>query len=297
MPEPAPNPAPFRTADAMKDGLVAGLAGAFAVAAVHGLADVIAGAPLRTPTLLGLLFAHGAESAARTTAPDLAVAFRFTVLHMAVWIVLGAGASLLVSWVDSRPRFASVAFGAFAFVFISASYLSGAYSIEGLPPLHLWVGTLIGAAAAAAYLSSRHPHLAQHIERERMTAATRREIERALGFELEARTALEAAVTRFPDSPLARIAQDKRAHLEPLVQAAADLGLQATDGKDAAWKAETHEEALRRALAHEHQGIELYDSFLAAVPEVRIRELFLRLRVHAADTVVPELEGALDDSA
>lgn len=282
----------FRPADMLKDGLVAGLTGALVVAAAHGVADVVAGEPLRTPTTLGVLLGQG--GAAARAVPEIEVAFRFTVLHMLVWAALGIAASALISWVDSRPRFASAAFAGFAFVFISASYVAGAFSVEGLPPLHLWVGTLLGSGSAAAYLAWRHPQLALHIEREHMTQTTLGEIERALALEASGCAALERAAERFPGSPAATIATGKRGHVMILARLADELGLEQPEDGSPAWSAEGLEDSLRAALAHEREMVDLYDRFLAVVPEMRIREAFVRLRYHSEDETIRKLEEALD---
>jgi hypothetical protein len=211
------------------------------------------------------------------------------------WLSLGIAGSALISIVDTRPKLASIVFTGFAFAFISLSYLAGAFSVPGLAPMHLWIGTLLGSAAAAAYLARRHPKLAGHIERVHLTETTRSEIEGALALEASGSAALEAAAARFPDSPLAGILEAKQGHVHILSTLAGDLGLNGPGPGDSepAWQAETVDEALRAAIAHEREIVDLYDRFLSVVPELRIRDVFLRLRYHALDTTIPQLEEAL----
>ncbi len=276
-----------------RDGLVAGLLGALVVAVSHGVADLVSGDPLRTPTILGALLFGGLEDAQNATA-DLGLALRFTGTHVLVWAVLGSAGSVLISIVDSRPRLASIVFGGFAFVFISVSYLSGAFSVPGLGPMHLWIGTLLGSAAAAGYLSWRHPQLRSHIERVHLTKTTRSEIERALALEASGLAAFESSATAFPDSALPGVLQEKRSRVDALSKLVSELGLQAPASPAPAFEAASAGEAVRCAIEHERELVDLYDSFLAVVPEMHIREIFLRLRYDAEDGTIRGHEGAPD---
>lgn len=290
---PAAEASSPRPSEVVRDGVVAGLIGAGVVAVAHGAADALSGELLRTPTVLGALLTEGA-AAARAATPDPELALEFTGLHVAVWLVLGIAGSGLITLVDTRPKLASLVFGTFAFVFISLSYLSGAYAIPGLGAMHLWVGTLLGSAAAAGYLSWRHPQLAAHIEGVRLTGTTRSEIERALALETSGCAAFEAAAAAFPDSPLERVLEEKRGHVLILSKLVTDLGLQTPTDPRPAWQADSADAAMRAAIAHERELVDLYDRFLAGVPELHIRDVFLRLRFHAVDSTIAQLERALE---
>jgi hypothetical protein len=202
----------------------------------------------------------------------------------------------MISVVDTRPKLASIVFAATAFVFISLSYLAGAFSVPGLAPMHLWTGSLAGSAAAAAYLSWRHPKLASHLERVNLTATTRAEIERALALEASGSVAFEISAAEFPESPLANVLNEKQGHVYILSKLAKDLGLAAPSNADPAWQPSTLDDTLRAAIAHERDLIDLYDRFLAAVPEMHIRDVFLRLRFHAIGSTLAQLEAALSGS-
>lgn len=294
--EPQASSPGLRPITVLRDGLLAGALGAVVVAIAHGVADLAAGDPLHTPSVLGVLVSEGVE-AARSAGSDIETAIRFTGLHLTLWALLGIVGSLLISIVDSRPKLASLVFSGFAFVFISASYLVGAFSIPGLAPLHLWVGTLLGSASAAGYLGWRHPHLAGHIQREHLTETTLREISRALALETRGAAAFAAAAARFPDSALARIVEAKRGHVKILEELAEDLGLEQPPPGEPPGPPSDAAAALRTAIAHEREVVELYDRFLAVVPEVRVRDVFLRLRYHAVDQILPQLQKGLDDDA
>lgn len=278
-----------------QDGLVAGLIGAFLVAAIHLIADLVAGEPFRTPTVLAVLVVDG-SAAARDAEASVGTALRFTLFHVAVWLVLGWIGSWLVSLVDVRPRLASYVFAGFAFVFISMLYVSGAFSIPGLESLHLWLGTLLGSATAAGYLIWRHPKLAGHVKAEQLTETTRLELERALEHEAADLAAYRVAAERFPSPIITKMIEEKRTRSAMLRSRCEALGLPPSAEPETAhpWSATNAEEALHEALAFERATIEFYDRFLAIVPELQIRELFLRLRYHVLDTTIPELERAID---
>ena len=174
------------------DGVVAGLIGAFVAALAHLVADAAVGVPLRTPTVLGQLVIGGLAST-ENVHPDVQTAFWFTCIHMILWSVLGTLGSWLISLVDAHPRLLAAIFGGFVIGFVSLLYAAGAFSIPGLPPLHLWIGTLLGSGASAAYLAQRHPKLMGHVGRAHLTPTTIAEIVRALAHERAAVAAYEAA--------------------------------------------------------------------------------------------------------
>jgi hypothetical protein len=278
----------------LRDGIAAGLLGALVVAATHLVADAVAGEPLRTPTVLGVLLTDGASAAAETTA-STSIALRFTGFHIAAWLALGCIGSWLISLVDAHPRLASVVFSGFAVVYASVLYVSGGFSVLGLPPVHLWLGTLLGPIAAAGYLAWRHPFLARHIEREHLTETEREMLERALEHEAADLASYRVVSREFPAPVFASILEEKRTRAQELREQCEALGLPPSSDPETAhpWKATSFHEALREALDFERQTLAFYDRCLAVGPEVRIRTLFLHLRDHTFDTTLPELERAL----
>jgi len=279
----------------LQDGLVAGLLGAFAVALVHLVADAAAGAPLRTPTILGRVVFGGLGP--EGAQPDVAMAFWFTCVHIGVWVAAGTFGSWLISLVDAHPRLLAAVFGAFAFGFITLLYATGAFQIPGLPPLHLWTGTLVGSAAAAAYLLFRHPHLAAHVEREGLTPTTVAELLRALRHERQVVEAYESAARQHPLPLLARILAEKRARVQTLEALTEQLDLvrRAPHDDGLHLTAGCQHGLLRAAVELERRTLELYDELLVATPELDIRNVFLRLRYQVADGALPQLEAAVRD--
>jgi hypothetical protein len=279
----------------LRDGVAAGLIGAVAVAVVHGISDVVAGVPLRTPTVLGRLVLGIAPEPSDS---DLLTACWFTCIHVGAWSGLGTLGSWLISLVDVHPRLTPIAFGGFVIAFSTLLQGTGAFSIPGLPSLHLWIGTLAGSASAAGYLVRRHPKLAAHVEREHLTPTTLAEIRRALAHERSAVAALEVASVRHPVPVLRRLLDEERSRVESLLALAKGLDLpeEVGGGGPPDWARSDLAETLRGALALERRSLGLYDRFLFAVPELEVRDVLLRLRSSVADGV-PSLEEALREMA
>jgi hypothetical protein len=76
---------------------------------------------------------------------------------------------------------------------------------------------------------------------------------------------------------------------------AAGLDLPTPDGApdEVPCRAETEEEAIRQALVLERETVAFYDRFLTGINPMRVRDVFLRLRFHALDSTIPQLEKAL----
>ena len=92
----------FQMRPFLKEAVTVGLLGAGTVAIWFFLVDLIAGAPLRTPGILGSVLFLGISS------PDDAVISLFTVglyslLHGAVFFLVGIGTTVLVRAADRAP--------------------------------------------------------------------------------------------------------------------------------------------------------------------------------------------------
>jgi hypothetical protein len=86
-----------------REGLVAGVAGAVAVAVWFLLYDLAAGVPFRTPALLGATLFHGLRdpSALVVTAP---LVLEYTVVHGVAFVLFGWAAAGLLALADREPR-------------------------------------------------------------------------------------------------------------------------------------------------------------------------------------------------
>jgi hypothetical protein len=85
-----------------REGLIAGLAGAVAVAVWFLLYDLAAGIPLRTPALLGATLFHGLRdpSALVITTP---LVLQYTVVHGLAFVLFGWAAAGLLALADREP--------------------------------------------------------------------------------------------------------------------------------------------------------------------------------------------------
>lgn len=277
---------PFRSA---LEGTLAGLFAALLVAVAHGLSDLLAGEPLRTPaTLSRLLFAG--ESGAGTSGILL-----FSVLHVGLWVAAGVASAYAISLADAHPRVLRLVFVVLSFVWISVLYLSGALSQEAMGSLHLWVGTLIGAAAVVGTLLLRHPSLLSQPERDLLTDASRTHLEQAYRFEGEGLAAARAAAHSF-GAPVFVDLVERKAHALAEIARALDrleIAHPLVQGAVPPVEAIAPQSALRRAISHERDAVKWYDAFLASTDERLLRRLLLERRFEAYDEILPRLEAAL----
>ena len=147
-----------------REGMIAGVLGAAAVAAWFLLLDALAGRPLWTPTVLGTaLFRRGAGLDAAATLPvSLEMVWMFTWVHGLVFAALGGIAARMLGYVERHP---STGFGVlllfvvFQFVFIAAATVFAEPVLRVLSAWSILVANLIAAGAMTAYLRWRHPDL------------------------------------------------------------------------------------------------------------------------------------------
>ncbi len=86
-----------------REGIVAGVLGAAAVAVWFLLYDLAAGMPLRTPALLGAAVFHGLRDP-NAVVVTLPLVLEYTVLHGAAFIGFGCAAAGLLALADREPR-------------------------------------------------------------------------------------------------------------------------------------------------------------------------------------------------
>ena len=153
---------PTGASPVLPSGIEAGLVGGAAVSAVILIRDLLEGAPMQTPSVLGTLMFQGPEAARDVvSAPGAAIAYN--AIHFGVWVLAGSIGSALMRQVEAsvsnwyRPW---VATGLLTLVCVFASQRASA---AGLPQLHLWLGTIAGVAAMSWFLGWRHPRAMQRI--------------------------------------------------------------------------------------------------------------------------------------
>ncbi|HYV97037.1 MAG TPA: hypothetical protein VE967_06260 [Gemmatimonadaceae bacterium] len=142
-----------------REGVVAGILGASAVAVWFFAADMIAGTPLHTP----LLLAHaaygvfGGTMGSAVAAPVLA----YTALHYAVFIGIGVVMSVTLSAVQRRPGHFAGLFLLFA-VFEAGFYglclmLSAREVLGAIAWYQIGAANLIASVLMGFYLFAKHP--------------------------------------------------------------------------------------------------------------------------------------------
>ena len=157
-------PRTLDTARIYREGMIAGVVGALAVAVWFLVLDTLSGRPLWTPTVLGtVLFRGGAGlNAPESLAVSAEMVLMFTWVHGLVFVALGGLVALLLAHVERHP---SSGFGVlllfviFQFGFVVAATMFAAPVLRLLSPWSILVANLLAAAAMTAYFRRCHPAL------------------------------------------------------------------------------------------------------------------------------------------
>jgi hypothetical protein len=150
----------------LSDGLYAGLIGAFVVAAWFLILDMLAGHPLRTPSMLGTWIIRG-PAAVSDAMVDPAMVAAYTAVHFIAFVLVGSIASYLFALGDREPAAAVGLIFLFAFFeagFFVFSAVMGGQLIGRLGAWAVGVGNLLAAVGMALYLWMRHPHLRENFQ-------------------------------------------------------------------------------------------------------------------------------------
>jgi len=150
----------------IRDGVVAGILGATAVALWFLGIDLMWGQAFHTPAMLGrgLLNFFGPQGTEGTFA---LVAF-YTVFHYVAFIGVGLLASVIVHWAQTQPAVLAGAMMLFVAFEIGFYGLSAALrESPGLGTLGGWLvasGNLLAALVMGGYLWRRHPELRAELD-------------------------------------------------------------------------------------------------------------------------------------
>jgi hypothetical protein len=164
LPIEASPPVRLDAAALYRDGIVAGVLGAFGIALWFLLLDTLSGRPLWTPSVLGtVLFRRGASLEALETLPvSVDMVLMFTWVHILVFVVLGG---IVARLVDHAERHPSAGFGVlllfvvFQFGFIAVATVFATPVLRVLSSWSILVANLLAAAVMAGYFRWRHPQL------------------------------------------------------------------------------------------------------------------------------------------
>ena len=142
----------------LREGVIAGLIGATAVAIWFLAIDTIHGEPLRTPTLLGtglLKLLAGAH-------PVLA----YSAVHGLAFILFGIVAAALIAGAEQAPMFLFamvILFTAFEVFFFGAVIIGAKWILDELAGWTIFVGNILASAAMLAYFFRKHRTLARRL--------------------------------------------------------------------------------------------------------------------------------------
>ena len=144
----------------LREGVLVGLVGAFALALWFLVVDVIAGHPLHTPNVLGMaLFGGQRTLGSGFWGPVLG----YTMVHGAVFIAAGILLAHVTKMLEQEPAIFLVAFFAL-FVFFEFAYFVYAVAfvqrvLNDVSLAALIAGNVIAAGAMGSFLYRRHPRL------------------------------------------------------------------------------------------------------------------------------------------
>lgn len=147
--------------DIVREGIVAGLVGAVAVAFWFLVVDLIQGRPFFTPGALGSALFLGA-SEVEMVQVTVGTVVGYTLFHLAAFTVVGLVASVIVAEAENTPP---LILGAILLFVVFEAMFLGLLAIVAeflLGPLAWWsiaVGNLLAVVAMGFYLWKKHPGL------------------------------------------------------------------------------------------------------------------------------------------
>lgn len=141
-----------------REGLIAGLAGAAAVALWFLIYDMAAGMPLRTPALLGAALLHGLRDA-NALVITTPLVLQYTVVHGVVFVLFGWAAAGLLAVADREPRLLFVFFMLFCCFEVFFAALIAVLAEWLFDTLAWWTilaANLVGALSMLGYFFRGH---------------------------------------------------------------------------------------------------------------------------------------------
>ena len=145
----------------VREGIIAGLLGAAAVALWFLVLDVIAGRPLATPSILGQVIILGDTSPELGRVSGTAV-LGYTALHLAVFVLLGIIAARLVDLAEREGlfRFALLMLFVVFEIFFYGLVQIGFMATSGLFPFwSVLTANTLAAVVMGGWLYRQHPGL------------------------------------------------------------------------------------------------------------------------------------------
>ncbi len=150
----------------LREGFIAGLIGAAAVALWFLVVDLIAGRPFFTPAMLGSAVFWGVRDPALVVV-EYSRIIGYTMIHLSAFLIVGTIAAVLAAEVEVAPPtlylvvvfFAIFEFGFYVTVAVLAQPLLGS-----LAWWNVAIGNAIAASGMGYYLWREHPKIAQTLK-------------------------------------------------------------------------------------------------------------------------------------
>ena len=150
-----------RRSHPLREGITVGLIGAAIVMLWFLVVDLAAGAPLRTPALLGAALFEGARAEAVSR---LVVAY--TAVHLAGFVVMGLAVAGLFALAEREKRVLALIFMlgcCLAVVFLAMVYALSQWLGQAVTPAIFLGGHVLGAGAMVGALAYFHGRLLRHM--------------------------------------------------------------------------------------------------------------------------------------
>lgn len=151
----------------LREGLVAGLVGAVAVAAWFFVLDLALGRPFFTPAAFGSALFFGVDDSALVQI-TAATVLGYTALHLAAFLATGLVFAGLLAQADEHPPVLLalvLLFVTFETLVIGLVAIMASWLLDVLPWWTIALGNLVAALSMGAYLWKKHPRLIGDMDR------------------------------------------------------------------------------------------------------------------------------------
>jgi len=150
-----------RAEHVMREGITVGLIGAAVAMLLFLGVDLAAGAPLRTPAMLGNALFHGARGASEVAITTPAV-LGYTAVHLAGFVLFGLAVSGLFALAEREKRVLALIFMlgcCLAVVFVAMVYGISQWVSDAMTPWVFLAGHVLAGAAVVGGLVYFHRRL------------------------------------------------------------------------------------------------------------------------------------------
>jgi len=146
------------SAPVLREGVVAGIIGATAVALWFLVLDLAYGDPLRTPRFLGTAMLRQEDA--------LGSVISYTIVHTLAFVLFGLAGALLLAAAEQRPAFLfpfMLLYLAFELFFFAVVLVLARWVLEELAGWAIVVGNLVAGASMLTYYFRTHRSLAGRV--------------------------------------------------------------------------------------------------------------------------------------